>query len=147
MHVKQITPILNVSDVPASIAWFERLGWRRCFAWNSGGMIGNGQTSDASGPATFGAVGSGEVEIFLCCDGQGSRGRMPTGDDDDQTGGVWMSWWLNAPADVDALHQRAVSLGCTIGRPPTDEPWGVRECWLVHPDGHTFRVSAPATCP
>jgi hypothetical protein len=35
-----------------------------------------------------------------------------------------------------------------ISWPPTDEPWGVRECRLVHPDGHTFRVSAPlATSP
>ena len=27
MKVTGITPILNVSDVAASIAWFERLGW------------------------------------------------------------------------------------------------------------------------
>jgi len=27
--------------------------------------------------------------------------------------------------------------------PPTDEPWGVREFHLRHPEGHTFRVSAP----
>jgi len=26
--------------------------------------------------------------------------------------------------------------------PPTDEPWGVREFHLRHPDGHTFRVGA-----
>lgn len=26
--------------------------------------------------------------------------------------------------------------------PPTDEPWGMREFHLVHPDRHTFRVSA-----
>jgi hypothetical protein len=28
--------------------------------------------------------------------------------------------------------------------PPTDEPWGVREMHVVHPDGHTFRISQPA---
>ena len=27
-------------------------------------------------------------------------------------------------------------------RPPTDEPWGVREFHLRHPDGHTFRIGA-----
>jgi hypothetical protein len=25
---------------------------------------------------------------------------------------------------------------------PTDEPWGVREFHLRHPDGHTFQVSS-----
>jgi uncharacterized glyoxalase superfamily protein PhnB len=147
MHLKHITPILNVSDVPASIEWFERLGWNRCWAWNSGGMIAGNQTSDAAGPATFAAVGCGEVEIFLCDGAQGSRGSLPTTPGDDSTGGVWMSWWLNTPTDVDELHNKAKSLGCTIGQAPTDEPWGVREFWLVHPDGHTFRVSAPLKCP
>lgn len=33
--------------------------------------------------------------------------------------------------------------GLTIAWPPTNEPWGVREFHLVHPDDHTFRVSAP----
>ena len=27
MRVRGITPILNVTDVPASILWFEKLGW------------------------------------------------------------------------------------------------------------------------
>ncbi len=31
----------------------------------------------------------------------------------------------------------------TVTFPPTDEPWGVREFHLRHPEGHTFRVSAP----
>ena len=26
--------------------------------------------------------------------------------------------------------------------PPTNEPWGVREFHLRHPDGHMFRVRA-----
>ena len=43
-----------------------------------------------------------------------------------------------APPDVAT----ALSLGYTITYPPTDEPWGVREFHLRHPDGHMFRVSA-----
>ena len=27
--------------------------------------------------------------------------------------------------------------------PPTDEPWGVREMHVRHPDGHVFRISHP----
>jgi uncharacterized glyoxalase superfamily protein PhnB len=53
-----------------------------------------------------------------------------------------MSWFLPSADEVDVAHARAVELGCEISMPPTDEPWGMREFWLVHPDGHTFRVSA-----
>jgi uncharacterized glyoxalase superfamily protein PhnB len=144
MQPTHLTPILNVSDVPASLKWFESLGWKRCWTYNDGGPIENAGDSNQAGPAQFAAVGAGECEIFLCKDGQGSRGGpTPRHAGSDDTGGVWMSWWLKTPAEVDAAHALAVKLGCTIAWPPTDEPWGCRECHLVHPDGHTFRVSAP----
>lgn len=120
MYVKHITPILNVSDFAASVAWFESLGWAKKWDWGD--------------PPTFGAVGCGEVEVFLCVGDQGAAG------------GVWMSWWVAAPADVDAAHARALAQGVAVAHPPTDEPWGVRECHLRHPDGHTFRVSAGLPC-
>lgn len=129
MNVKGLTPILNVSNIEESFAWFEKLGWKKAWDWGK--------------PPTFGGVCNGKSEIFLCQDGQGSRGgRMPRHIGDDDTGGVWMSWWLESPAAVDAAHQRALENGVTVTRPPTDEPWGVRECHIRHPDGHTFRVSA-----
>jgi len=133
MKVKSLTPILNVSDLPASFAWFAALGWNRLW--------------DYGNPPTFGAVGCGDCEIFLCRDAQGARGGNPPrfkGDDD--TGAVWMSWWLETPADVDAAHALALQLGYTVTLPPTDEPWGVRECHIRHPDGHTFRVGAALDC-
>lgn len=129
MKVERLRPILNVSNIEESFAWFEKVGWQKGWAWGE--------------PPTFGGVSSGEHEIFLCEDGQGSRGGpMPRHVRDDDTGGVWMSWFLSAPADVDAAHARALEHGLIITRPPTDEPWGVREFHLRHPDGHTFRVSA-----
>ncbi len=129
MDIACLTPILNVSDMAASFAWFEKLGWKKLWDWGT--------------PPTFGAVGSGKVEIFLCLGAQGSRGGpVPRHADDDDTGGVWMSWFLNSPADVDAAHALAVSHGMTVTQPPTNEPWGVREFHLRHPDGHTFRVGA-----
>jgi len=129
MHLENITPILNVSNLLESIAWFEKLGWKMCWTWGE--------------PPTFGAVGSGKCEIFLCLGAQGSRGGpMPKHAGDDDTGGVWMSWWVKTPADVDAAHALALQQGLTVTWPPTDEPWGVRECHIRHPDGHTFRVSA-----
>lgn len=154
MKLTGLTPILNVSDVPASIAWFEKLGWKRGFTWNSRGMIAGAADANAAGPAEFAGVCCAGVnqdgfEIFLCHDGQGSRGgpeprHASPGPHSDDTGGVWMSWWLEKPEDVDAVHALALQLGITVTHEPTDEPWGVRECRIVHPDGHTVRVSAHA---
>ncbi|MFK7738048.1 MAG: hypothetical protein AB8B50_18620 [Pirellulaceae bacterium] len=55
--------------------------------------------------------------------------------------GDWMTWWLSSKREVDELHQRATQQGIIATQPPIDEPWGVRECHLRHPDGHVFRVS------
>jgi hypothetical protein len=133
--VERVVPILNVSDIGGSFAWFEKLGWRKGFEWNP-------EASDA-GPR-FGSVESGECEIFLCRDGQGGRGRgtntLTFGPEGDETAdkGTWMSIWVD---DLDAIYQRCVTERLDITHPPTDEPWGVREFHVRHPDGHVFRIS------
>lgn len=130
MYAKAITPILNVADMDASFAWFEKLGWKKLWDWGE--------------PPSFGAVGSGECEIFLCHRGQGGRGygsgKTTFGPDGDHTGdkGSWMSLWVD---DVDAVHRRCVEQGLEVAFPPTDMPWNVREMHLRHPDGHVFRIS------
>lgn len=136
-RVDRVVPILNVSDIHESFAWFAKLGWRKGFEWTS-------DESDAR--PGFGSVEAGGSEIFLCRDGQGSRGKGPNqqtfGPDGDETAdkGAWMSIWVD---DVDDVHQRCVNEGLDITHPPTDEPWGVRECHVRHPDGHVFRISQP----
>ena|SRR5947209_18158305 len=115
MHAKRITPILNVSNIAESFAWFEKLGFKKGWDWGE--------------PPSFGGVCSGQTEIFLCQDGQGGRGG-------DQ--GMWMSIWVD---DVDAIHGHCVEQGLEITWPPTDEPWNVREMHVRHPDGHVFRIS------
>jgi catechol 2,3-dioxygenase-like lactoylglutathione lyase family enzyme len=132
MHLlaKRLTPILNVSNIQESFAWFERFGWKKGWDWGD--------------PPTFGGVCSGECEIFLCEGGQGGRGKSDVpatfGDDGDESAdkGVWMSIWVD---DVDAIHKHCLEQGLEITWPPTDEPWGVREMHVRHPDGHVFRVS------
>jgi uncharacterized glyoxalase superfamily protein PhnB len=121
VKLTHLTPVLNVSNVPASLDWFESLGWERGFAWDDeGGM--------RSPKPTFASVQAGEAEIFLCLDDQGARP-------------VWMSWFLASRDELDAAYARAIEHGCEISMEPTDEPWGMREFHLRHPDGHTFRVS------
>jgi catechol 2,3-dioxygenase-like lactoylglutathione lyase family enzyme len=130
MHANRLTPILNVSDLDASFAWFERLGWRKAWQWGD--------------PPSFGGVCSGDCEIFLCLGAQGGRGKGPNlrtfGRDREQTGdkGVWMSIWVD---DVDEVHRHCVEQGLEVTWPPTDMPWNVREMHVRHPDGHVFRIS------
>ncbi|MEY2758651.1 MAG: hypothetical protein RIR33_2429 [Pseudomonadota bacterium] len=132
MPVRNVTPILNVSSVTASQDWFAKVGWRAGFQWAPDG-----------GEPGFGSVCTDTAEIFPCVGGQGSRGTiLPRYPGDDVTDGVWMSWWVDSPDEVDALQDRAIAQGLTVTYPPTDEPWGVREFHLRHPDGHMFRVSA-----
>lgn len=143
MQLTGITPVLNVSDVVASMHWFEALGWRRVFTYNDGGLMAGAADRNGAGEAQFAGVSAGDAEIFLCKNGQGLRGGKPARfDGDDDCGAMWMSWWLKAPADVDAAHALAVTHEVTVLWPPTDEPWGVRECRIMHPDGHVFRLSA-----
>lgn len=129
MNVQCVTPILNVSDLGASFAWFETFGWKKRWDWGS--------------PPTFGAVGNGNQEIFLCLDGQGGRGKgtntRTMGPGGSETGdlGVWMSIFVD---DVDTLYADFGAAGLDITMPPTNMPWGVREMHVRHPDGHVFRV-------
>jgi catechol 2,3-dioxygenase-like lactoylglutathione lyase family enzyme len=130
MLAKGLTPILNVSNIQESFDWFERFGWKKGWDWGD--------------PPGFGGVCSGACEIFLCQNGQGGRGKSslkmtggPEGSDGAEKG-VWMSIWVD---DVDVIHEHCVKQGLEVTMPPTDEPWGVREMHVRHPDGHVFRVS------
>ena len=127
---KGLTPILNVSDLQESFAWFERWGWSKSWEWGD--------------PPDFGGVVSGDCQIFLCQTAPGGRGRSEVertfgpGGDDGADKGVWMSIWVD---DVDAVHARCVEQRLDVTWPPTNMPWGVREMHVRHPDGHVFRVS------
>lgn len=130
MLVKKLTPILNVSDLQQSFVWFEKFGWKKEWEWGE--------------PATFGGVESAHCEIFLCENGQGSRGKgenaatFGPGGDQEADKGAWMSIWVE---DVDSVHERCVAQGLEVTWPPTDMPWNVREMHVRHPDGHVFRVT------
>jgi catechol 2,3-dioxygenase-like lactoylglutathione lyase family enzyme len=124
-----LTPILNVSNLAESFAWFEKLGWTKGWDWGN--------------PPDFGAVRSGECEIFLCLDAQGGRVRNNLPPLNGFSGseaveqGTWMSIWVD---DVDAVHRHCLEQGIEVTRPPTDMPWNVREMHVRHPDGHVFRI-------
>jgi catechol 2,3-dioxygenase-like lactoylglutathione lyase family enzyme len=129
MLAKGLTPILNVSDIQQSFAWFKKLGWQKSWDWGD--------------PPDFGAVCSGECTIFLCQNGQGGRGKADVartfGKDGNDAAdkGTWMSIWVD---DVDEVHRHCLEQGLEVKWPPTDMPWNVREMHVRHPDGHVFRI-------
>src|SRR5262249_61912824 len=94
MLAHALTPILNVSSLGDSFAWFAKLGWEKVWDWGD--------------PPTFGCVRSGRCEIFLCEGAQGGRGngggKATVGPDGDETAdkGGWMSVWGD---DVGATYR------------------------------------------
>ncbi|MGH9665333.1 MAG: bleomycin resistance family protein, partial [Bryobacteraceae bacterium] len=100
MQAKRLNPILNVSNIQDSFAWFEKLGWSKAWDWGD--------------PPTFGGVCSGKCEIFLCQNAQGGRGKSDfkltfAGDGGEAADkGVWMSIWVD---DVDAVHRHRLVNG------------------------------------
>lgn len=133
MQAKGLIPILNVSDIEQSFTWFEKLGWKKSWDWGD--------------PPDFGAVCSGQSEIFLCLDGQGGRGkgtqRSTFGDEGNETAdkGSWV--WISVD-DVDEVHRNCLDQGIEVTWKPTDMPWHAREMHIRHPDGHVFRIGSGA---
>jgi catechol 2,3-dioxygenase-like lactoylglutathione lyase family enzyme len=108
-----LVPILNVSSMEGSFAWFEKLGWSKAWDWGN--------------PPDFGGVCAGHQQIFLCLDGQGGRGRD----------GVWLAFGVE---NVDEAHRECLAQGIEVLESPTDRPWNLREMLVRHPDGHMFRI-------
>ena len=129
MVAKRVTPILNVSNIRESFAWFKELGCEKAWDWGD--------------PPHFGAICVGDGEVFLCENAQGGRGKSDVkitfGPEGDETAdkGVWLFIMVE---DVETVYQECVARGLEVTWPPTDEPWGVREMHVRHPDGHVLRI-------
>jgi PhnB protein len=79
--------------------------------------------------------------IFLHDDFDGAGGcRSPT-----EIGGasVTMHVALKAPAEVDALFERACAAGADVVMTPNDVFWGDRYARLRDPFGHVWSLGAP----
>lgn len=111
-------PILNVKDVPRSLAYYvEKLGFRKDWDWGT--------------PPSFACVQRDEVRIFLCQQAQGAPG-------------TWISIFVQ---DVDALHEDYKRRGVLIRQAPTNLPWGLREMNVEDPDGHRLRLGSEPSGP
>ena len=113
-----VTPILNVSNLAASIDYYvNHLGFTKRWDWGD--------------PPTLGCVARDLVSIFLC---QGGQGRP----------GTWIMIFVN---DVDALYADYKQSGASVLGAPTNMPWGSREMHVADPDGHRLRFGSDANGP
>ena len=116
MEVVGAHPVLAVHDLERSSAWYRD-------------VLGCELREAEPGNWTF--CRSGLVDFML--------GRCPDALPASELGDHSYVAYLRVD-DVDAFHDRAVEAGAEILKPPTNEPWGMREFGIRSPDGHRFML-------
>jgi catechol 2,3-dioxygenase-like lactoylglutathione lyase family enzyme len=111
--LKRIAPIFPVRDVAASLAYYERLGFR-VREYEGGG---------------YGFATRDRVEIHL--------GQRAEGDSRSAPASAYI--WVD---DADELAEAWRVAGADI-HPPEDTPWGQHEGVLTDPDGNLIRFGSP----
>ena len=115
-QMPELVPCLNVRDPRASIAWFEKLGFRTVYAM----------------PLPDGSIGHAHLarkgaELML--------GSCPT----TEPGASGMQLYITlGDESVDELCAHARRAGIEIGQDLQDQFWGDRTFEVVHPDGYHF---------
>lgn len=111
MATLRAMPVLQVRDVTASAAFYEKLGFANHGFWGD--------------PPDFAIVQRGEVTLAL--DKSEGGGAIPSN-----------QWWAAYVYvdDVDALHEEFAGLGLESLSEPCDEVYGCRDFDVVDPDDH-----------
>ena len=109
MDMLRSMPVLQVRDLDASCAYYNRLGFRTNGIWGD--------------PAVFAILQRGQITLAL--------ERIETPPD---TSASWSAYLY--VADVDALFDEFQKAGATIHRAPMDRFYGCRDFETTDPDGH-----------
>jgi len=114
------TAVLACADVQRTIDFYTKvLGFTQRWLWED--------------PPTFGCIGLGEAEIFLC--------RQP-----ELAGRVeGHMHCFDVEADVASLYEKHRDAGATIVSPLENKPWGVREYTVRDCNGYHVRFMGPQT--
>lgn len=122
LQAKTITPNLTVDDLPASIRFFEGLGFAIEERWEEGGTL-NGVMLRAGG-----------VHIGLSQD-DWKKGR-------DRKKGVGTRIFIETAQHIDELAKRAKQAGVKLDAEPHDTPWGSRAFEATEPSGFMLTISS-----
>lgn len=110
----RLQPYFQVRDMPASIAWFEKLGFELTYA-----------LPGPDGAPVHAELNRGPLGVMV--------GHMEM---DAAYGSAGLSLYFTLNEDIDALYQRAQSAGVSIAQEPADQFWGDRLFAVDHPDGY-----------
>jgi uncharacterized glyoxalase superfamily protein PhnB len=124
LQAKTITPNLTVDDLPASIRFFEGLGFAIEERWEEGGTL-NGVMLRAGG-----------AHIGLSQD-DWKKGR-------DRKKGVGTRIFIETGQNIDELAARARQAGVKLDAEPHDTPWGSRAFEATEPSGFKLTISSQA---
>ncbi len=108
------TAVFAVKDVTEAARFYvDVLGFSQRWLWGN--------------PPTFGCVGFGRAEIFLC--------QQP--ELAERVEGHMHCFFTDG--DIDALHEQHRAAGATIVSPIENKPWGIREYTVRDPSGYHLR--------
>lgn len=115
---KSIVPILFVTDVPASAAYFrDKLGFEIVFLYGT--------------PPFYGAVSRGTIRLHLRFVHQPNFTEVAAREDSLILASIEVS-------DVRALFEEFRKRGADIAQPPTKQVWGGTDFHVRDPDGNVI---------
>jgi uncharacterized protein len=115
---------LGVRDLETSVAFFEKLGWRR-------------SVRQAEGVAFF-QCGGVALSLFPRPALAKDANVSPEGGG---FSGFAIAYNTRSKGDVDAVLAEAVSCGAEIARPAHETFWGGYSGYFQDPDGHLWEVA------
>ena len=117
--ISKSTAVFAVVDVKQTVDFYVNvLGFHQHWLWED--------------PPTFGCIGLGQVEVFLCQQPE-LAGKVE---------GHMHSFYVD---DLQALHDQHAAAGAPIISPLANKPWGIREYTVRDPNGYHLRFTGPLT--
>ncbi|HET9227365.1 MAG TPA: VOC family protein [Thermoanaerobaculia bacterium] len=120
LRLRAVTPMITVTDLQASLAWYrDVLGFILAEEYKQGDQVVGVRLM------------AGAVQLLLTQD-DFAKGR-------DRKKGIGLRLYCTTAQDVDQLAAAIKERGGQLAQEPTDQPWGARDFAVVDPDG--FNVS------
>ena len=124
LQAKTVMPNLTVDDLPASLRFFEGLGFAVEERWEDSGTLHGVM------------LRAGNIHIGLSQD-DWKKGR-------NRTKGVGTRIFIETAQDIDELAARAKQAGVTLNAEPHDTEWGSRAFDVTEPSGFQVTISSQA---
>lgn len=115
--------LLGVDNVPASVKFFEALGWKKSPTGNDG----------------FAKFDMGGYALCLISREDFARDALAPTHQGSGFAGIGLAYLARTPEEVPRILQKAVEAGGTLVKPATRTDWGVAG-YFKDPNGHLFEV-------